>query len=296
MIHSRNHKIGWFVFLSFGLGLQLLAIENSPVSLSSQNLNHRPVLLPRRISNSNSNPPVLKQIQTLPGCPGEICGTLAGEAVTPLLAGAGECAQQNMADKIIDVAKTQLKDSQISKKLIQLAIEYRQSERNTFPDYANNPAPDQNSLYCQKIPKNYELINIHQKQSPKADSNLFFDPKAKNGASTTIRKGSDPRTTPFLQTKLKQDGPTDKTPENKTQTKTKQLNPDQNLPKLIPSTATKINKTKTNSNESETSDHRENQTNTNLASENNPASETKEKQLSDQNNCNGKPKRRLKIF
>jgi hypothetical protein len=56
------------------------------------------LLLPRKISDSNSHPQVLQDIHNLAGCGGEICGTLAGDAVQPLLAGADECAQQDMAD------------------------------------------------------------------------------------------------------------------------------------------------------------------------------------------------------
>jgi len=150
--------------------------------------------LPRKISDENSHPKVIQEIHDLAGCPGEICGTLSGEAVTPLLAGAPECAQQDMADKIITIAKTQLQDQAVRDKLISLAKQYRQAERNTFPDYTVSSEPDRNSLYCQKAPKNAELAGLFQKQSSAADPKLFFDPKT-NGKS--VLKGSDPRTQPF---------------------------------------------------------------------------------------------------
>lgn len=155
-----------------------------------------PSLLRRKISDSNSHPQVLADIHNLAGCPGEICGTLSGDAVTPLLAGAGECAQQDMADKMIDIAKSKLQDTTVRNKLIELAKIYRQTERNTFPDFSLPSSPDRNSLYCQKAPKNSELSGLVQKQSSNADPKLFFDPKA-NGKS--IREGSDPRTIPFGQ-------------------------------------------------------------------------------------------------
>ncbi|KAA1097857.1 hypothetical protein PGT21_021961 [Puccinia graminis f. sp. tritici] len=152
------------------------------------------LLLPRKISDSNSHPQVLQEIHNLAGCGGEICGTLAGDAVQPLLAGADECAQQDMADKMIDIAKSKLQDKAVQKKLIELAKTYRQTERNTFPDYSSPSTPDRNSLYCQKKPKNPELVGLSQKQSSAADPKLFFDPKS-NGKS--IQKGSDPRTEPL---------------------------------------------------------------------------------------------------
>ncbi|POW20126.1 hypothetical protein PSHT_03905 [Puccinia striiformis] len=151
-------------------------------------IRNRLLLLPRKISDSNSHPKVLQDIHSLAGCPGEVCGTLAGDAVQPLLAGAGECAQQDMADKIIDAAKTQVQDKAVQQKLIELAKIYRQTERNTFPDFSSPSTPDRNSLFCQKSPKNPELAGLFQKQSSAADPNLFFDPKA-NGKS--LQKGSD---------------------------------------------------------------------------------------------------------
>jgi hypothetical protein len=56
------------------------------------------LLFRRKISDSNSHPKVVQDIHDLSGCPGEICGTLAGDSIQPLLAGASECAQQDMAD------------------------------------------------------------------------------------------------------------------------------------------------------------------------------------------------------
>lgn len=47
----------------------------------------------------------VEELAAVKDCPGEICGALAGEAIATLLAGADVCAQQKMADKIIDAAK-----------------------------------------------------------------------------------------------------------------------------------------------------------------------------------------------
>ncbi|EFP76053.1 uncharacterized protein PGTG_02494 [Puccinia graminis f. sp. tritici CRL 75-36-700-3] len=89
---------------------------------------------------------------------------------------------------MIDIAKSKLQDKAVQKKLIELAKTYRQTERNTFPDYSSPSTSDRNSLYCQKKPKNPELVGLSQKQSSAADPKLFFDPKS-NGKS--IQKGSD---------------------------------------------------------------------------------------------------------
>lgn len=62
-------------------------------------LSSRSLFLKRKISDSNSHPKVLDDLHNLEGCGGEICGTLSGDAIGPLLAGAGECAQQDMADR-----------------------------------------------------------------------------------------------------------------------------------------------------------------------------------------------------
>jgi hypothetical protein len=58
----------------------------------------KPVFLhPRRFGQDH--PPVIKEIAA--ACPGAICGTLAGGAITPLLALQPECSQQDFADSII---------------------------------------------------------------------------------------------------------------------------------------------------------------------------------------------------
>lgn len=60
--------------------------------------NNKPVFLhPRRFGQGN--PAVLIKLQN--ACLPEICGNLAGQAVTPLLAEQPECSQQDMADTII---------------------------------------------------------------------------------------------------------------------------------------------------------------------------------------------------
>lgn len=54
-------------------------------------------LYPRRFGQEQ--PAVLEKIRA--ACPGEVCGVLAGQAVTPLLAAQPECSQQDHADAII---------------------------------------------------------------------------------------------------------------------------------------------------------------------------------------------------
>ncbi len=54
-------------------------------------------LHPRRFGQEH--PAVIDKLSA--ACPGEVCGTLAGAAITPLLAAQPECSQQDMADQII---------------------------------------------------------------------------------------------------------------------------------------------------------------------------------------------------
>ncbi|KAK7050955.1 hypothetical protein VNI00_005067 [Paramarasmius palmivorus] len=148
----------------------------------------RPVHLnPRRFGQEN--PPVIQQLSA--ACPGQVCGVLAGEAITPLLAAQPECSQQDHADKIIDAA--QQFDDATKANMIALAIEYRQAEKNTPPDFTTNPPTARNSVFCQKAPKNAELNGLVQAQDPANDPNIFFDPALK----ASVTKGSQANTAPF---------------------------------------------------------------------------------------------------
>lgn len=106
-------------------------------------------LYPRRFGQEQ--PAVLQKLHA--ACPGEVCGNLAGQAVTPLLAGDLECSQQDLADAIIgesilllllllfttirspaystDASKQF--DAATQAKMLAIAIEYRQVEKNTPP-------------------------------------------------------------------------------------------------------------------------------------------------------------------
>lgn len=148
----------------------------------------KPVFLhPRRFGQQN--PPVLVQLGQ--ACPGQICGVLSGEAVAPLLANAPECTQQDTADKIIDESRQF--DNATQANMIALAIEYRKAEKNTPPDFTTNPPSLRNSIFCQKAPRNGELVGLVQAQDPANDPNLFFDP----AYGKTVRKGEQQNTLPF---------------------------------------------------------------------------------------------------
>ncbi|KAJ1308044.1 hypothetical protein OPQ81_002111 [Rhizoctonia solani] len=62
-------------------------------------------------------------------CAGGTCGVLAGKAVGTLLAASPECAQQDLADDIIDAARKQ--DAATQAKMIDIAKRFRQAEKNT---------------------------------------------------------------------------------------------------------------------------------------------------------------------
>jgi hypothetical protein len=144
-------------------------------------------LHPRRFGQEQ--PAVLQKISA--ACSGQVCGNLAGQAVTPLLAAQPECSQQDLADAIIDASKQF--DAATQANMIALAQEYRQVEKNTPPDFTTNPPSLRNSVFCQKAPKNPELNGLVQAQDPANDPNLFFDPATK----ATVQKGEQPNTEPF---------------------------------------------------------------------------------------------------
>ncbi|KAI9439933.1 hypothetical protein H4582DRAFT_1812660 [Lactarius indigo] len=148
------------------------------------------LLNPRRFGQEH--PQVITDLSN--ACPGQVCGVLAGAAITPLLAAQGECTQQDMADQIIDQSKQF--DAATQAKMLALAKEYRQAEKNTVPDFSTNPETPRNSVFCQKAPKHPELNCLVQKQDPANDPNLFFDPAK---GSTSVKKGSQANTQPFCE-------------------------------------------------------------------------------------------------
>ncbi|KAI0342837.1 hypothetical protein BDW22DRAFT_158073 [Trametopsis cervina] len=171
------------------VALSLLSVTESVVG--RYNLLERDdrfvALRPRRFGEQN--PSVISRIAA--ACPGQVCGNLSGQAITPLLAAQGECTQQDMADAIIDAAQ-QFSDPTKSN-MIALAIEYRQVEKNTPPDFTTNPPTNRNSVFCQKAPKHAELNNLVQAQDPANNPNIFFDP----ATGKSVQKGSQANTSPF---------------------------------------------------------------------------------------------------
>ncbi|KXN84706.1 hypothetical protein AN958_12133 [Leucoagaricus sp. SymC.cos] len=150
--------------------------------------NNRPLFLhPRRFGQEQ--PAVLQKLRD--ACPGQVCGTLAGQAVTPLLAAQPECSQQDMADSIIDASRQF--DEATQANMVAIAQEYRQAEKNTPPDFTTNPPTLRNSVFCQKAPKNSELDGLVQAQDPANNPDLFFDP----ATGKSVKRGEQPNTFPF---------------------------------------------------------------------------------------------------
>ncbi|KAJ3481508.1 hypothetical protein NLJ89_g12206 [Agrocybe chaxingu] len=176
---------------NFGLTLSVLLAFTSEQALGREQWLERDGravnLYPRRFGQEQ--PAVLQKIRE--ACPGQVCGVLAGQAVTPLLAAQPECTQQDMADAIIDASKQF--DAATAALMVAAAIEYRQVEKNTPPDFTTNPPSLRNSVFCQKAPKNPELNGLVQAQDPSNDPELFFDPALK----ATVRRGSQANTSPF---------------------------------------------------------------------------------------------------
>ncbi|KAG5643014.1 hypothetical protein DXG03_001752 [Asterophora parasitica] len=162
--------------------------------------NNRAVLLhPRRFGQEQ--PGVIQQLSA--ACPGQVCGNLAVQAVTPLLAAQPECSQQDHADAIIDASRQF--DAATQANMVALAKEYRQAEKNTPPDFSTNPPAARNSVFCQKAPKNLELNGLVQAQDPANDADLFFDPSTQ----ATVRKGTQANTAPFSGAAAPRDPPVD---------------------------------------------------------------------------------------
>lgn len=144
-------------------------------------------LYPRRFGREQ--PEVLQRLRE--ACDGAVCGTLAGAAITPLLAAQPECSQQDLADAIIDASRQF--DAATQANMIAIAQEYRQSEKNTPPDFTTNPPTLRNSVFCQKAPKNAELNGLVQAQDPANDPDVFFDPALR----ASVARGSQANTAPF---------------------------------------------------------------------------------------------------
>ena len=104
------------------------------------------------------------------------CGTTSQTAFMTLLAGAGDCDQQNAADSMVDLAKTLNSDA----KMISLAQVFAQQPRNS---------PNRLSVnYCQQQPKNAELKGLFQCQFQGVDPNTFTN-NVKVSARGTIPLG-----------------------------------------------------------------------------------------------------------
>ncbi|KAJ7126387.1 hypothetical protein C8R43DRAFT_1028801 [Mycena crocata] len=144
-------------------------------------------LNPRRFGQEH--PPVIDKLAA--ACGGGICATLAGGAITPLLAAQPECSQQDFADKIIETSKQF--DAATQATMLALAIEYRQAEKNTPPDFTTNPPTPRNSVFCQKAPANAALNGLVQAQDPANGPDLFFDP----AGGKSVKLGSQANTAPF---------------------------------------------------------------------------------------------------
>ncbi|KAF7355652.1 hypothetical protein MSAN_01483000 [Mycena sanguinolenta] len=172
------------------LSLTLFALTVSPALARErwpERDNHLLALHPRRFGQDH--PAVLTKLRA--ACGGGVCAKLAGAAVTPLLAKSGECTQQDMADQIIDASKQFNGTTQQT--MIALAIEYRQVEKNTPPDFTTKPPTLRNSVFCQTAPKNSELNGLVQAQDPANDPDVFFDP----ATGKSVQLGAQANTRPF---------------------------------------------------------------------------------------------------
>ncbi|KAF8268873.1 hypothetical protein EI94DRAFT_1416632, partial [Lactarius quietus] len=100
------------------------------------------------------------------------CVQLAGKAgVNALLSTGGVCDQQNVADKMIDFAKSAGVSN--GNALIAAAVAYRQHPRNA--DDIGGVVPS--TPYCTKQPRNPELKGVVNQQLPGVEHGLYGGPK-----------------------------------------------------------------------------------------------------------------------
>ncbi|CAE6396823.1 unnamed protein product [Rhizoctonia solani] len=166
----------------------LLAVLSSGVDARMRTIERDGRALYGRRFGQEQNPAISELSSA---CQGNVCGVLAGKAVGTLLAASPECAQQDLADDIIDAARTQ--DAATQTKMIDIAKRFRQAEKNTPPDFTTNPPTNRNSVFCQTPPRNAELAGLNQAQDPANNPNDFFDPACK----CTVKKGSQANTAPL---------------------------------------------------------------------------------------------------
>ena len=99
---------------------------------------------------------------------------LAGlSGIDALLSTGGICDQQNVADQMIDFAKSSGVTN--SNALIAAAIAYRKHPRNA-DDMGGGLIPS--TPYCTKQPRNPELMGIVNEQLPGVDPGLYGGPNA----------------------------------------------------------------------------------------------------------------------
>lgn len=102
------------MFTKFSVALVTLAVlsavENASARIQWLERDDRAVRITGR-RFGQEHPAVIDKLSG--ACAGQICGNLAGQAITPLLAAQPECSQQDMADAIIGMF-TKLTDMMIS--------------------------------------------------------------------------------------------------------------------------------------------------------------------------------------
>ena len=97
---------------------------------------------------------------------------LAGlSGINALLSTGGVCDQQDVADQMIDFAKSP--GIVNGEALIAAAIAYRQHPRNA-DDIGDGVIPS--TPYCTKTPRNSELVGIVNEQLPGVDPGLYGGP------------------------------------------------------------------------------------------------------------------------
>jgi len=122
----------------------------------------------------------------------DICDTLTViNGINALLAGADPCAQQNVADSMIDFAKGPGISADKTAAMIANAQSYRQHPRNALNINGITPS----TPFCEQAPRNSELDGLFQQQLAGVDPGEFGGPNfpiVDFGASGTCPFGQTP--------------------------------------------------------------------------------------------------------
>ena len=76
---------------------------------------------------------------------------------------------------------------------VNVLISDQNVSQHNAQDFTTNPPTLRNSVFCQKAPRNAQLIGLVQVQDPGNDPDIFFDPATR----ASVQRGAQANTIPF---------------------------------------------------------------------------------------------------